>query len=82
MRAGIRGPILSSEAIVRSECRGEGVGMRMSLQSSQREEDRCGCWALLLIFGSKRWKRRRTGHNRPLHAYGEGDDSQKSFSVL
>lgn len=52
MRAGARGPIPSSEAIVRSECRGESVGMRMSLQSSQREEDRCGCWALLLIFGS------------------------------
>lgn len=44
MRAGARGPIPSSEAIVQSEWGVGGGGVRMSLQSSQREEDRCGCW--------------------------------------
>lgn len=52
MRAGARGPIPSSEAIVQSEFWGEKVGVRVSLQSSQRKEDRRGRWVPLLRFGN------------------------------
>lgn len=70
MRAGARGPIPSSEAIVQSECRGEKMGARMSLQSSQREEDRCGD---LEIKGG----RRRTGHTGPERSFSGGHRSKK-----
>lgn len=52
MRAGARGPIPSTEAIVQSERWEKKVGVRMSLQSSQRE----GRQMRLLVPSTKIWQ--------------------------